>query len=91
MNDIAYSTAGSYPPGPLRNDPEYVAYLEQRISVLEQRLPKTNLLSPRFLTRAFAVVGHYFVAGLIIELVVFAGLGLLFGLGLGVAALFHLG
>jgi len=49
-----------------RNDPEYVAYLEQRILALEARLPQTKLVSPSFLSRAFAVWGHYFVAQLII-------------------------
>ncbi|HSV86552.1 MAG TPA: hypothetical protein VLH85_08245 [Levilinea sp.] len=35
---------------------------------LEARLPKTNLLNPNFLKRAFAVWGHYFVATLLISL-----------------------
>ena len=52
-----------------RNDPEYVAYLELRIANLESRLPKTDLLSQRFLTRAFAVFGHYMVAGLVLNLI----------------------
>ena len=30
-------------------------------------LPRTNIVSPRYLTRAFAVWGHYFVANLIIS------------------------
>ncbi len=34
-------------------------------------LPKTNLLSGSFLTRAFAVFGHYFVANLIIVMPIF--------------------
>jgi hypothetical protein len=52
--------------GPPRNDPEYVAYLERRIGILESRLPSTALLSPKFMTRAFAVMGHYFVAALVV-------------------------
>jgi hypothetical protein len=46
--------------------------LEQRIASMERRqsqfpaLPDTNLLSGSFLTRAFAVLGHYMVATLII-------------------------
>lgn len=46
--------------------------LEQRIASMERRqsqlpaLPQTNLLSGSFLTRAFAVLGHYIVASLII-------------------------
>lgn len=59
-----------------RNDPEYIAYLEERIALLESRMPKTALLSPSFMTRAFAVVGHYLVAGLLIEVVIVAVLGL---------------
>ncbi len=31
-------------------------------------LPRTNIVSPRYLTRAFAVWGHYFVANLIISI-----------------------
>jgi hypothetical protein len=36
---------------------------------LEAHLPKTNLVSPNFLKRAFAVWGHYFVASLILALI----------------------
>lgn len=48
--------------------------LEQRILAVERRqsqspaLPSTNLLSGSFLTRAFAVLGHNFVASLIITI-----------------------
>jgi hypothetical protein len=35
------------------------------------RFPQTNLLSPNFLTRVFAVWGHYFVAQLVIGFVIF--------------------
>lgn len=35
-------------------------------------LPQTNLLSPGFLKRAFAVWGHFFVANLLISIVVMA-------------------
>lgn len=63
-----------YPTGVARNDPQYVAYLEQRIAALEARLsialPSTKLVSPNFMSRAFAVWGHYFVAQLIIGLIV---------------------
>jgi hypothetical protein len=52
-----------------RNDPQYVAYLEQRIAALEARLPQTKLVSPSFMSRAFAVWGHYFVAQLIISII----------------------
>lgn len=53
-----------------RNDPQYVAYLEQRIVALEARLPQTKLVSPSFMSRAFAVWGHMFVAQLIIGAIV---------------------
>jgi hypothetical protein len=36
------------------------------------RLPRTNLLNPSFLKRSFAVWGHYFVAQLLIGLVIAA-------------------
>ncbi len=51
--------------------------LEQRIASAERRqsqmpaLPKTNLLSGSFLTRAFAVLGHYLVAGLIVTVPIY--------------------
>jgi hypothetical protein len=43
-----------------------IVAMEQRILEMEQQLPHTNLLSPKFLTRAFTVLGHAFVAYLII-------------------------
>lgn len=52
--------------------------LHARVSALEKKtiasaaLPNTDLLSDKFLTRAFAVLGHYFVAGLIIALPIYA-------------------
>jgi tetrahydromethanopterin S-methyltransferase subunit B len=58
--------------------------LDQRLDAIERMvhnvserqdampaLPKTNLLSGSFLTRAFAVLGHYLVAGLIIVLPIY--------------------
>ena len=50
-------------------------------------LPQTNLLSPGFFRRAFAVWGHFFVANLIIGTIVFIGylclMTVLFGSVLG--------
>jgi|Deesub1362B_J571_1020462.scaffolds.fasta_scaffold12193_1 hypothetical protein len=46
-----------------------VAEQAERISALERKLPNTSILSSSFLTRAFAVWGHVFVAGLIIAAV----------------------
>jgi hypothetical protein len=53
---------------PARNDPEYVAWLEQRITALEARIPQTGLLSHSFWGRAFAVLGHNLAAGLMVYL-----------------------
>lgn len=50
----------------------HVKTLEERVVSMERRqsmqpdLPQTALLSGSFLTRAFAVLGHYIVASLII-------------------------
>lgn len=44
---------------------------------LRERIPDSNIISPRFLNRAFAVWGHYVVAGFIIA-VPFICLGSLF-------------
>lgn len=51
--------------------------LQARVSELERKtsanvvLPSTDLLSDRFLKRAFAVLGHYIVASLIIALPIY--------------------
>lgn len=92
---FAMDTMGyQYPTGVARNDPQYVAYLEQRIAALEARshsaVPNTKIVAPGFLTRAFAIWGHYFVAQFLIGIVltivwmiiglIFAGsMGALFG------------
>jgi len=62
----------------MRNDPEYIAYLEQRIAALEGRLsavevrlPRTQLMSASFMSRAFAVLGHYMVASMIIAIPIY--------------------
>jgi len=43
-------------------------WLEDRIAQLERLLQKSNLYNESFLTRAFAIWGHNFVASLIIVL-----------------------
>ncbi|MDT8325328.1 MAG: hypothetical protein RRA94_14540 [Bacteroidota bacterium] len=54
-----------------------IKVLEERIVSTERRqsmlpdIPQTALLSPSFLTRAFAVLGHYIVAGLIITIPIY--------------------
>lgn len=51
-----------------------IKMLEERIVSTERRqsqlpvIPRTNLLSGSFLTRAFAVMGHYLVASMIITI-----------------------
>jgi len=54
-----------------------IKVLEERVVSTERRqsmlpdIPQTALLSPSFLTRAFAVLGHYMVAGLIITIPIY--------------------
>lgn len=43
-------------------------YIQELGGDAQKLLPKTSLLSPSFLQRAFAVWGHYFVAQLIISI-----------------------
>ena len=79
-------------PAAVRNDPQYVAYLEQRIAALEARLPDTKLLSAKFMTRAWAIWGHYFVAQLVLTVIIWAVLFVVFLLlslifGAGVAGI----
>lgn len=56
---------------PRSNEPAEVELLRARVARLEARIdeiPRTMLLSRSFMARAFAVLGHYLVAGLIIAL-----------------------
>ncbi len=39
---------------------------EIELAELKDRIPDSNIISPKFLNRAFTVWGHYVVAGLII-------------------------
>ena len=53
-------------------------------------LPKTNLLSPNFLTRAFAVYGHTLVAGLIVGIIFYCiTFGVIIALGGSIGSLFN--
>ncbi|MDZ4168817.1 MAG: hypothetical protein U1E26_04065 [Coriobacteriia bacterium] len=85
MDQYAPPTA-PLPPQGYRNDPEYVAYLEQRIAALESRIPKSNLISPKFWTRAWAVYGHMLSVGLLLYAVMF-GVYLIAALLIGGTAL----
>ncbi len=54
-----------------------IQFLHERLTRLEMQgtnstLPRTNLVSDKFLTRAFAVLGHYLVASLIIFVPIYA-------------------
>lgn len=68
------------------NSQQYILALEKRIMYLEVEnerlyqaikdvpefiLPNTQIISPDFLRRAFAIWGHYFVAQLIIGLIIY--------------------
>ncbi|MBN2247195.1 MAG: hypothetical protein JW733_00700 [Coriobacteriia bacterium] len=68
-----------------RNDPQYIAYLEQRIAALESRLPATKVVAPGFWTRAFAIWGHNLLAQTVVSIVlgvVFMLISLLFAGGI---------
>jgi len=71
-----------------------IANLVARVQQLEAQaavrqptnLPNTKLISPNFLSRAFAVWGHFFVANLLISIGIsclLVILGLIFGAALG--------
>ena len=92
MDTVPVPVVTAAAPAAPRNDPQYVAYLEERIAALEARIPDTKLLSNKFMTRAWTVWGHYFVAQLVITAVLWALImvvGVLFSLifGLGMAGL----
>lgn len=75
-------------PPAVRNDPEYVAFLEQRIAALERRLPNTKLIAHSFWTRAWAVFGHYFVASFVLGVILWLiGLVLALVFGASIAAM----
>lgn len=47
---------------------DQIATLSDENEALRERIPDTNLISPKFLNRAFTVWGHYIVAGFIIAI-----------------------
>ena len=55
----------------------HIKVLEERVVSMERRqamqpdLPQTALLSGNFLSRAFAVLGHYMVAALIVTIPIY--------------------
>lgn len=77
----------SYPvepsPSPSSSFPSDNSQLAARVAALESRLPANSwLFGDSFIKRVFAVWGHYFVAQLIISIVLgilFFGCTLLFG------------
>jgi hypothetical protein len=71
---------------PTEVQPDRLDYLEARVRMLEERMPTTQLVDRRFLHRAFAVLGHYLVAGLIICAVALAALLPIALLGFGISS-----
>ena len=65
-NPVLPPAANYLPPEPVYELQRQLAVQTRRIAELEARLPQTNLVSPNFLTRSFAVWGHYFVSNLIL-------------------------
>jgi hypothetical protein len=47
---------------------EQLADQSVELDTLKARIPDSNIISPKFINRAFTVWGHYVVAGLIIAL-----------------------
>lgn len=41
---------------------------EIELAELKERIPDSNIISPKFLNRAFTVWGHYIAAGLIVAI-----------------------
>jgi hypothetical protein len=52
----------------LENLEDQLTAQSKEIGVLKERFPDTNLISPKFLNRAFTVWGHYVAAGFIIAI-----------------------
>lgn len=47
--------------------------LEQRIAELEAKLPASNVVSPRFWSRAWAIFGHVLAAVILLQVIFFVG------------------
>lgn len=47
---------------------EKLKTLEERVRDLEERVPRTDVLSPDFLKRAFAIYGHFWFSHLLVIL-----------------------
>ncbi len=60
-----------------------VLELENEINQLKSRLPDSNLLSSGFLSRAFAVLGHNLIAGLLVSIPLYILLFIIASLFLG--------
>ena len=61
-----------------------IATLEQRLAELEAKLPASNVVSPRFWSRAWAIFGHVLAAAILLHVIFFGGalvIGLLQFLG----------
>ena len=56
-----------------------IAALEQRLADLEARSPASNVISPRFWTRAWAIFGHTLAVVILLQVIFFGG-ALLIGL-----------
>ncbi len=68
-----------------------VVELENEISQLKNRIPDSKLFSHKFLNRAFAVLGHNMIAGLLISIPLYILLFVIAGLFLGNTQFFDYG
>ena len=52
----------------IENLEDQISALSQEIEALREQIPDSNIISPKFLNRAFTVWGHYVVAGFIVAI-----------------------
>jgi len=52
----------------LEHSKEALQNVFERLSEIENKIPDSAIISPKFLSRAFTVWGHYFVANLLLAL-----------------------